>query len=144
MAGWPFAPVWRNELGGLTFEVAVGAGREFIKWTPAGSGLDLDREIARLRWAAPWLAVPHVLDHGSDDDGAWMVTAGIPGDSAVSDRWAADPGTAVTAIGEGLRAVHDTLPVGDCPFSWSSQTRIADAHRRAARWRPGRRRDRRR
>lgn len=135
IAGRSFAPVWRHELGGLTFEVAVGTGREFIKWAPAGSDIDLGSELARLRWAAPWLAVPRVMDHGSDNDGAWMLTAGIPGANAVSDRWAADPRTAVTAIGEALRTLHDTLPVDDCPFSWSNETRIADAHRRAARGR---------
>jgi len=132
IAGRPFTVVWRNELGGVTFEVEAGAVHEFIKWSPADIGPDLDREIARLAWARAWLVVPAVLDCGSDDDGAWMVTARIPGENAVNDRWAADPETAVTAIGQGLRALHDTLPVDGCPFSWSSESRIADAHARAA------------
>ena len=34
-----------------------------------------------------------------------MVTSGIPGQNAVSDRWQADPATAVTGIGQGLRVV---------------------------------------
>jgi kanamycin kinase len=37
----------------------------------------------------------------------------------------------VTAIGAGLRALHEALPVGGCPFSWSVQDRIADARHRA-------------
>jgi kanamycin kinase len=37
----------------------------------------------------------------------------------------------VTAIGQGLRALHDALPVRDCPFSWSAAGRLADARRRA-------------
>lgn len=129
--GRRFALVWRNELGGLTFEVEAATGREFIKWAPAGSGIDLDSEVARLRWAAPWLTVPRVLDHGSDAEGAWIITAGMAGSNAVSERWSAEPRTAVTAIGEGLRILHDTLPVDECPFSWSNQARIADVHRRA-------------
>jgi kanamycin kinase len=132
IAGRAYVPVWRNELGGLTFEVQARSGREFIKWAPAGSGLDLSREAGRLRWASSFLAVPRVLDHGSDDNGTWLVTAGVPGDNAVSARWRAEPKTAVTAIGEGLRVLHDTLPVNDCPYSWSTEARIADAHQRAA------------
>lgn len=132
IAGRSFSLVWRNQLGGLTFEVTAGAGREFIKWSPAGSGPGFGPEIARLRWAASWLNVPRVLGYGSDDDGTWLVTAGLPGDSAVSDRWVAKPCLAVAAIGEGLRAMHDTLPIDGCPFSWSRDSRIADAHARAA------------
>lgn len=133
IAGQPYEVVWRNELGGLTFKVLVNNGvHQFIKWSPAGSGIDLSDEIARLTWAAPWVRVPKVIDSGSDPDGAWMITAGLPGDSAVDPRWLADPDVAVTAIGEGLRALHETLPVSSCPFSWSTDDRIADARDRAA------------
>jgi aminoglycoside phosphotransferase len=76
--------------------------------------------------------VPRVLDHGSDETGSWLVTAGLPGHSAVFDPWKQDPATAVRAIGEGLRALHDTLPVDRCPFSWSAPDRLADARARAA------------
>ncbi|CAN5357780.1 aminoglycoside 3'-phosphotransferase [soil metagenome] len=133
-------PVWENELGGLTFALAGG---RFVKWTPHASGIDLGREVARLRWAAPYAAVPRVLDHGADDAGSWLVTAGLPGDNAVSRRWLADPARAVTAIGVGLRALHDALPVPECPFSWSVPDRLADIRQRAgaglldpARWSP--------
>ena len=132
LAGRSYDVVWRNELGGLTFEVLLpGGGRQFLKWAPAGSGIDLAREVARLRWAAEFIRVPRVLDDGVAPDGAWMVTAGLPGSNAVSARWIDDPDAAVAAIGQGLRAVHDTLPVQHCPFSWSVDERVADAHRRA-------------
>jgi len=117
--------VWRNELGGLTFQVGAGDARWFVKWAPAGSGLDLPAEAARLRWAGRYAAVPRVLDAGADEDGAWLVTAGLPGRSAVDERWKRDPATAVRAIGAGLRALHDTLPVADCPFDWSAERRLA-------------------
>ena len=87
-----------------------------MKWVPVGSGLDLGREVERLRWVAPYATVPVVLDHGSDADGAWMVTAAVPGESAVSERWLADPARAVAAIGEGLRRLHAAAPVDACPF----------------------------
>jgi kanamycin kinase len=119
----------------LTFEVQSGAGREFIKWAPTGCDTTLEPEIARLRWAALYMDVPKVLDHGSDDAGTWLVTEGVPGDNAVSTRWKADPKTAVTAIGQGLRALHHTLPARECPFSWTAETRLAEVHRLAARGR---------
>ncbi|MBX6721802.1 MAG: aminoglycoside 3'-phosphotransferase, partial [Dactylosporangium sp.] len=81
-------PVWRNERGGLTVQLGTGP-----RVTP----------------------VPRVLEHGADADGAWLVTAVLPGESAVTSRWTARPVTAATAIGRGLRALHDRLPVDRCP-----------------------------
>ena len=68
-------PVWRNGLGGLTFQIGSGPSRRFAKWAPAGSGLDLTAEVLRLQWATEFASVPVVLDHGTDSEGAWMVTA---------------------------------------------------------------------
>ena len=126
-------PVWCNEVGGLTFEVRdPGGARRFVKWAPPGSGLDLAAEVARLRWAAGRVLVPRVLDHGVGPDGEWLVTAALAGENAVAPRWTADPATAVRALGEGLRSLHDTLPVAGCPFSWSVGTRLASARDRGA------------
>ena len=122
---------WENE-DALTFEVGDGPDRCFVKWAPAGSPLDLAAELARMTWAVAYAPVPRVLGMGADSDGSWLVTAALPGDNAVSQRWLADPRTAVIAIGEGLRAMHDALPVTDCPFSWTAQDRIAAAQRAAA------------
>ena len=131
-AGRGMRAVWANEVGGLTFEVGHGPDRFFVKWTPAGRAWELEAEAQRLRWAAPFTPVPAVIDEGGDDSGAWLVTTPLPGDNAVSPRWKADPAVAVRAIGEGLRALHDALPVGACPFSWSADTRVADARRRGS------------
>ena len=128
--------VWRNELGGLTWQLGEGRERRFVKWAPAGSGLDLEREAERLRWAGAFTPVPAVLAIDRDDEGEWLLTGAVPGRSAVDPRWLADPLRAVTAIGAGLRALHDALPVESCPFDWSAPTRVADAHRRATVLRP--------
>ncbi|MCC7076862.1 MAG: aminoglycoside 3'-phosphotransferase [Acidimicrobiia bacterium] len=125
--GREVTPVWQNELGGLTFEVGGGESRCFVKWAPARSGLDLDAEATRLTWLAPFTPVPRVLGQGSDATGAWLVTSPVPGESAVSDRWKAQPVAAVTAIGVGLRHLHEVLPVASCPFSWSVEVRTAAA-----------------
>lgn len=93
------------------------------------SGIDLGREVARLAWAAPYTPVPVVLDQGSDADSSWIVSGAMAGANAIAPRWKARPATAVAAIGEGLRAMHDGLPVARCPFSWSAEHRLADTKR---------------
>jgi kanamycin kinase len=123
---------WRNEVGGLTFRVTGRTDDHFVKWTVAGSGVDLDEEVRRLRWAELFTAVPHVIEQGSDDGGSWFITEALPGVNAVDDRWIADPEGAVVAIGEGLRALHDTLPVADCPFNWDAGERFSKIRGRAA------------
>ena len=123
--------VWRGALGGLTF--AVDGARRFVKWSPATSGIDLRGEASRMRWALPYTPVPAVVDTGVTDDGAtWLLTEGLAGTSAVADRWKADPRVAVRAIGEGLRAMHDALPVASCPFSWSAESRVGRVQERVA------------
>ena len=119
--------VWLNELGGLTFRLD-GA---YLKWAPRGSGLDLAAEADRLTWAQQYTPVPEVLDGGADDDGAWLLTREVPGRSAVDARWLADPVAAVRAAGQGLRALHEALPVDGCPFDWGVPTRIRASRRRA-------------
>ncbi|HEY0934742.1 MAG TPA: aminoglycoside 3'-phosphotransferase [Trebonia sp.] len=131
-AGRPVRLVWVNEAGGLTFSAGEGPGRCFIKWAPPGSGLDLPGEAVRLAWARQFHPVPEPLDGGQDDAGSWLVTAAQPGDNAVSARWKAEPAAAVTAIGEGLRALHENLPPTGCPFSWRAGLRLDGARERAA------------
>lgn len=121
-------PVWENAVGGLTFRLGDGPQARFVKWAPAterAAELDLAAEAERLAWAGRFTPVPRVLDAGTDDDGAtWLVTAALAGESAVSERWRSDPRTAVRAIGEGLRALHEALPVGGCPFDWGVASRV--------------------
>ena len=108
-------PVWLNLDGGLT----VRLGERYLKWLPAGFSLDAERE--RLEWAAVFHPVPTVLEHGTSDGGDWMLTAAIDAASAVS--LASDPRTAAVALGEGLRALHENLPVEWCPFDWTAGSR---------------------
>ncbi len=123
-------PVWENQLGGITFRLDAYPGARFVKWAPRDSGLDLRAEAERMRWAAPFTPVPDVLAEGEDDDGAWLVTAALPGLSAVSERWRRQPAVAVRALGAGLRALHDALPVAGCPFDWSVAERLRRARAR--------------
>ena len=122
--------VWVNELGGLTFRL-TGATRRFAKWAPSDSPLDLETEAERMRWAGRHAVVPTVLDLIQCDRGTVLVTAALPGESAVSARWKREPLVAVRAIGVGLRALHDVLPLDECPFDWSVERRLEVAHRRS-------------
>lgn len=123
-AGCALAPAWRNGLGGVTFTTEDG---RYIRFDPHSPELDPDGEVARLAWAAPFTAVPRVLAHGGDGRHSWLVTAAIPGRSAVDPRWIAEPETAVPAVGRGLRMLHDALPVDTCPFDWGVAHRVARA-----------------
>lgn len=110
--GAAYEPVWLNLEGGLTLR--VGDDR-YLKWSPTL----LASEVARLQWAARFHPVPVVVDAGDN----WMLTRAIDASSAVE----MPPAIAARALGEGLRALHDALPVADCPFDWSAERRGADA-----------------
>lgn len=131
-AGRTTRAVWVNDAGGLTFEVGEGLQRFFVKWARPERAWELEAEARRLRWAAAFTPVPTVIDQGGDDTGAWLATTPLVGHNAVAPRWTAEPKVAVRAIGEGLRALHDALPLKACPFSWSAGARLADARRRGA------------
>lgn len=115
VGGEPLNLVWHNAVGGLTFETGSGPHRRFVKWAPEGSELYLAAEAERLTWAFPYTPVPRLLSQGQDDSGMWLVTAALPGRNAVDQRWRREPATAVRAIGEGLRAMHEALPAPDGP-----------------------------
>lgn len=106
--------VWLNELGGLTYR----AGARYLKWSPPG-GPDLTAERARLDWASPYHPVPEVLELRVDAGAQLLVTRALPGASAVL----LEPRIAARALGEGLRALHEHLPVAACPFSRSAEER---------------------
>jgi len=126
----PIVPVWRNEAGGTTFYSPVHGA--YVKWAPGGTSLDLAGEAARLRWVGRFTPVPEVLAQGSDDEGAWLMTRAIDGRSAVDPVWLARPADAVRAVGAGLRAFHDAVPVPGCPYDWGVAERTGRAADRAA------------
>ena len=115
-AGRPAELAWRNELGGLTFRI----GDTFVKWNPPQTGVDLDRERRRLTWLSGRHPAPRVIDFGADAEAQWLVTAAVPGESAVGERWRARRSEAIRAIAAGLRALH-AIPVEDFPAEWTSE-----------------------
>lgn len=124
-AGRPVLAVWHNQIGGHTFQIGSGADREFVKVSAPHPAINLPAEAERLRWARRYTTVPTVLSVNTEGPLHWLHTAGIPGDSAVAPRWIENPEVSVRAIASGLRALHDRLPVVDCPYSWSVAARLA-------------------
>jgi len=113
--------VWQNVVGGLTFRLpGVHA-----KWQ-RGDGQDLEREAERLRWAGSFVRVPRVVSFTRRGDEQLLVTESIPGTSAVLEPWGEQPRESAHALGAGLRAFHDALPVAGCPWTWRTADRIAD------------------
>lgn len=127
-------PVWRNELGGLTFRLDGPDGAtSYVKWVAAATPeIDLIAEAERLAWAQTRVAVPPVLAHGRDAAGTWLVTAAVPGRSAIDPSWAGRATEVAAGIGRGLRLLHDGLPVDECPFDWSLERRLRRADERIA------------
>jgi len=123
-AGRSIVPVWRNEIGGVTFAIADGA--EYVKAGPAHREFVPDAEAQRLAWLAGYVRVPAVLGLGTEPDGTvWLHTAGLPGTSAVLGEWLTRPDHVVPELGRALRAFHDAVPVADCPWTWSLADRLA-------------------
>lgn len=117
-------PVWRNELGGITFRIRRAGSTRYVKWQRhRGLGaehrghVDLAIEAEKLVWAGRFAQVPSVLDQGEDEDDAWLVIEGIEATSAFDPRWREAPETAVRAIATGLRRLHEALPVRECPYA---------------------------
>lgn len=117
-------PLWRNTIGGVTFRTDDG---RVVKIGPRNLETSMRAESERLRWAARYTPVPEVIETGEDGDAEWLVTRALPGRSAVDPRWVEEPATAVRAVGEGLRALHDALPVAGCPFDWGVEHRLRTA-----------------
>lgn len=111
--------VWTNERGGSTYRI----GDRFVKWNPHTTRLDLEGERHKLQWASRYHTVPTVLDWGANDEAQWLVTAALNGTGAVMEPWISQPLLAARAIGRGLRILHETLPVAECPFDWSVEMR---------------------
>src|SRR5688572_25623769 len=93
-AGRDIAVVWKTGLGGLTLELVGPSDRWFVKWGPPSHRSLLEAESDRLRWASGFTPVPVPLDEGHDAEGAWLITDGLDGESAVTPEWLREPATA--------------------------------------------------
>jgi len=119
--------VWLNALGGVTFRLGRGSDGRYAKWSPGQPvtpGIDLEGEAHRMQWAGQFINVPTVLSFQQFPEGQLLLTAAMPGHSAVSEPGKSDPARSAHALGRGLRHLHDQLPLEQCPFSWDLSSRI--------------------
>lgn len=110
-----------------------GAPDLFLKYGKGVAAAELADELARLRWLAPYLSVPPVVQFGqaADRQQAWLLTAALPGKTA-HELLEANPeiGPAVAdALAAFLRRLH-ALPVSACPFDAGPAARLVQARQR--------------
>lgn len=122
--GRPVVAVWGNGIGGVTWQVDAGAAREFVKVGPPHPEFEPADEAERLVWASRWVPVPEVLGVGYTHDLRWLHTRGLPGHTAVSEVFGGREFEIVTELGRALRQWHDSVPVRECSFDWSAESRL--------------------
>lgn len=99
-----------------TFRLTSVSGEvRYLKVHPVGAGIP--DEVTRLRWVSQWVRVPGFVEYGSDGFRDWLMTAELSGVDASRHPWReSDPARLAAAVGRGLRAFHDAVPVDECPF----------------------------
>jgi kanamycin kinase len=129
---WRWEAAHHFNPGQPTYRLCREGERRFLKLHPTGSSIA--DEAVRLRWAAEFLPVPRLIEYGSDGDYDWLLTEGQAGvDAAELARHpAADPRSLVIALGEGMRAFHEAVPVRECPFDFTIPTALDHVRRRLA------------
>lgn len=110
-----------------------GAPDLYLKHGRGSAAADLADELARLRWLAPSLPVPAVVQFAcvADPEQAWLLMTAMPGTtaSAVLEANPALGPAVVDALAAFLRRLH-ALPVSDCPFDAGHAVRLAQARQR--------------
>ncbi|MCM1011303.1 MULTISPECIES: aminoglycoside 3'-phosphotransferase [unclassified Brevibacterium] len=124
-------PIWLNEAGGVTVRfdgdtAGDGTRLRYLKRNPLPSSEDLALEGEKLEWLTARHPAPRVVDYVRRGDAEFLITEAIPGANAVAAVNTARANTAIAAIGEGLRRLHE-LPVDDCPWTWSVSDRLQTA-----------------
>lgn len=112
----------------------VGTGEDRVLKIRPEDPLDttLAGEADRLRWLAPHVAVPRVIDAGSDGSVEWLLMTTIPGSDATDPIHRGDLEHLIGVLGQGLRSFHDAVPVGGCPFDARTSTDVERARARVA------------
>ncbi|MDN2694831.1 aminoglycoside 3'-phosphotransferase [Janthinobacterium sp. SUN073] len=110
-----------------------GAPDLYLKHGRGSAAADLADELARLRWLAPYLAVPAVVQFAcvADPEQAWLLMTAMPGTtaSAVLEANPALGPVMVDALAAFLRRLH-ALPVSDCPYDAGQAVRLLQARQR--------------
>ncbi|MDY7103403.1 MAG: phosphotransferase [Actinomycetota bacterium] len=105
-------------------------GVRFLKYAPT----DLARpeghqhlvaaEAERLRWLDGRARTPRLWGAGERDGVTWLATHGLEGTSSHLPEHRMDLRATIAAIAGGLRELHDTVAVDDCPFDARYETEV--------------------
>ncbi len=130
-ADWEWTPAseWAEQAAWRLRETG-GTRVHFLKVTESGHFPTALAERERLLWARAYLAVPEVIDAGSDAAVDWLVTDARPGTDATKHALLAEPARIVPAIARGLVAFHAAAPVDECPFDFTMETALEHARTR--------------
>ena len=131
-ADWRWTPAWSYQDVVTTWRLERDGETRYVKVAPSDTTVTLRAEAERMRWAAPYVRVPEVLDDGSQDGFDWLVTAEMPGTPATEDHRRPTPELLVPIVARGLRAFHEALPVDQCPFPFTIGVALALARDRLA------------
>ncbi len=94
-----------------TYQLTDGARTVFVKLAPTEL---LERERLMSGFLHGFGLAPEVIDYGIFEDGAYLVTAALPGRNGIAAEHLSEPRHLAVAFGEALRRLHE-LPVEDCP-----------------------------
>ena len=129
---WDASLVWSLVPERRTWRLVALSGEiRYLKRYSFAQEMSLAAERDRLAWAATRLPVPTVLGYGSDATQEWLLTAGLPGVSAIAPDWRADPPRLVPLLADALRRLH-ALPIDDCPFDCRLDVALPLARQRVA------------
>ncbi len=87
-------------------------------------------ECERMIWAAPYLPVPEVVTCERLGPVTILLTESLPGCDATDPAWRADLPRLVTALGRGLRALHEAVGDEWCPFRFDIERALDHVRRR--------------
>jgi kanamycin kinase len=121
---WTNEVAWEGERTTTWRLTSPDARMAYAKVGSTGIYPTLADERDRLVWCSRWTTVPEVLDYDEDGELAWIVTAPLAGVDATIEKLRSDPAWLVPLLGAGLRAFHDTMPVGECPFDFRLDTAL--------------------
>lgn len=111
---------------------ARGAGPDlYLKHGQASVADDIEREMTRMRWLAPYLPVPELVQYHRTPDEAWLVTTALPGRTAWQwlEEDASNAPAIIDALADFLRRFH-AIAIDDCPFDSGHRLRLAQARMR--------------
>lgn len=132
---WVWARSTVGQSGGDVWRVAStdGSACFYLKHGTDEVAEALVEELARLRWLAPHIPVPHVAAFAFEGTAAWLLMTALPGETAW-EVLTAQPEQAeavVDAIAGLMRRLHAIAPE-TCPFHAAAPRRLALASARIA------------